>query len=642
MAGSVRLKDHWGEQRLFGRRIIAATVVILLLVSALFARLFYLQVVKHEYFSDLSQGNRIRIEPLPPSRGLILDRNGEPLALNRPAYQLELIREQTPDVEDTLARLVGLELLVKDDATKPADLESFYEENKPPGGLAFEELPRDAQGFVTFGLVLSTVNHHAARSTKTCTGEASDDRYQRVTVDNVTTGQSWSFDVENAWPGTSPPSPGVRIVSGLKARRGDEFRLRVNVGLTGYVPVLGSGVPVVDLNRFYRLPSTGGLDAEGECGRRLGRYEEAGSFGVAPCSSGKTPDLSNTYAIAALGQTGDEAEPRGRDARSTFLVVNHYGGVGAESSTSDLGGLQTVQGVCLTDFDTDPSLPVSLRSVAAAANVRWQDAGLVFAGGRFVGSAPGTKPTERFGDLVFYSLGPEGIVAFDATNRRLGGPVGLYYRKDHWVTRIQADVRGGRLYAGGFHAITNEPFIDVWDLYRVNGGPDEAGQDPRLLLSLKAAWDTNHIAFDEAGTGFLYTWGRSVAGETAHGIVLPIEDPRFVFAGLYRPEVAEPPSDPPTVGPLPTFRPTSAFVPLGVPLRVDPADERDPVKRADDEKVATAAFRIRIALPGDFGETLVAKVQSLRALPAEGLLGVEDVGAGYLHGFELVSGRKPA
>lgn len=526
-----------------------------------------------------------------------------------------------------VGRPVGLELLVKDDATKPADLESFYEENKPPGGLAFEELPRDAQGFVTFGLVLSTVNHHAARSTKTCTGEASDDRYQRVTVDNVTTGQSWSFDVENAWPGTSPPSPGVRIVSGLKARRGDEFRLRVNVGLTGYVPVLGSGVTVVDLNRFYRLPSTGGLDAEGECGRRLGRYEEAGSFGVAPCSSGKTPDLSNTYAIAALGQTGDEAEPRGRDARSTFLVVNHYGGVGAESSTSDLGGLQTVQGVCLTDFDTDPSLPVSLRSVAAAANVRWQDAGLVFAGGRFVGSAPGTKPTERFGDLVFYSLGPEGIVAFDATNRRLGGPVGLYYRKDHWVTRIQADVRGGRLYAGGFHAITNEPFIDVWDLYRVNGGPDEAGQDPRLLLSLKAAWDTNHIAFDEAGTGFLYTWGRSVAGETAHGIVLPIEDPRFVFAGLYRPEVAEPPSDPPTVGPLPTFRPTSAFVPLGVPLRVDPADERDPVKRADDEKVATAAFRIRIALPGDFGETLVAKVQSLRALPAEGLLGVEDVGA---------------
>jgi penicillin-binding protein 2 len=108
MAGSVRLKDHWAEQRLFGRRIIAASIVILLLVGALGARLLYLQVVKHEYYSDLSQGNRIRIEPLPPSRGLIFDRNGDALALNRPAYQLELIREQTPDVEDTLARLVAL------------------------------------------------------------------------------------------------------------------------------------------------------------------------------------------------------------------------------------------------------------------------------------------------------------------------------------------------------------------------------------------------------------------------------------------------------------------------------------------------------------------------------------------------------
>jgi penicillin-binding protein 2 len=115
MARSVRLKDHWAEQRLFARRVLAATVVILLLVAAIGARLYYLQVVRHQHFSDLSQGNRIRIEPLPPSRGLILDRHGEPLALNRPAYQLELIREQTPDVEDTLARLVEIGLLAEGD-----------------------------------------------------------------------------------------------------------------------------------------------------------------------------------------------------------------------------------------------------------------------------------------------------------------------------------------------------------------------------------------------------------------------------------------------------------------------------------------------------------------------------------------------
>ncbi len=115
MPRAVRLKDHWAEQRLFGRRVIAATTVILVCLGALFARLFYLQVVKHDYFSDLSQGNRIRIDPVPPSRGLILDRNGTPLALNRPAYQLEVTREQTPDLPDTLRRLVQLGLLPDED-----------------------------------------------------------------------------------------------------------------------------------------------------------------------------------------------------------------------------------------------------------------------------------------------------------------------------------------------------------------------------------------------------------------------------------------------------------------------------------------------------------------------------------------------
>jgi len=118
MARSVRLKDHWAEQRLFGRRVIAATIVIFLCLGALTARLFFLQVVKHAYFSDLSTGNRIRIDPIPPPRGLIYDRNGVALALNRPAYQLELIREQTPDVDEALAKLVHIGLLAAADVER--------------------------------------------------------------------------------------------------------------------------------------------------------------------------------------------------------------------------------------------------------------------------------------------------------------------------------------------------------------------------------------------------------------------------------------------------------------------------------------------------------------------------------------------
>src|SRR5215203_4095853 len=110
-----RLKDHYAEQRMFGRRVLAATFVIMALLGALTTRLFYLQVLRYDYFTELSQGNRIRIEPIPPPRGLILDRNGTALALNRPAYQLELTREQVPDLDDTLQRLVDLQLLVPEE-----------------------------------------------------------------------------------------------------------------------------------------------------------------------------------------------------------------------------------------------------------------------------------------------------------------------------------------------------------------------------------------------------------------------------------------------------------------------------------------------------------------------------------------------
>src|SRR5271165_6054622 len=86
-------------------------VVIGVLVLALIGRLVFLQVWRHDYYVELSQGNRVRLDPVPASRGLMLDRNGKVLADNEPAYQLELIREQVPDLDDTLRRLAALGLI---------------------------------------------------------------------------------------------------------------------------------------------------------------------------------------------------------------------------------------------------------------------------------------------------------------------------------------------------------------------------------------------------------------------------------------------------------------------------------------------------------------------------------------------------
>ena len=115
MSRSVRIKDHQHEQQLFERRALAAAIIMTLGILAIVGRLVWLQVVKYDYYVQESQGNRIKIEPIPPNRGLILDRNGYPLATNAPSYQLELTREQVPDLDRTLVKLAELGLFTKDD-----------------------------------------------------------------------------------------------------------------------------------------------------------------------------------------------------------------------------------------------------------------------------------------------------------------------------------------------------------------------------------------------------------------------------------------------------------------------------------------------------------------------------------------------
>jgi penicillin-binding protein 2 len=112
---AVRIKDHWREQRLFDQRALVCAAVIGLATIALIVRLFLLQVSRHDYYAELSQGNRVRTEPIPAARGLILDRQGELIAGSQPAYQLELVPEEVPDIDATLAGLVQLSLIRAED-----------------------------------------------------------------------------------------------------------------------------------------------------------------------------------------------------------------------------------------------------------------------------------------------------------------------------------------------------------------------------------------------------------------------------------------------------------------------------------------------------------------------------------------------
>lgn len=108
-------RDYTAESTLFVRRALIAFIIIVILVSILIANLYHLQVVRHEDYQTRSNDNRIKLVPVPPSRGIIYDRNGIPLALNRTFYQLEVIPEKIPNLTELLAQLRDVVDLTDDD-----------------------------------------------------------------------------------------------------------------------------------------------------------------------------------------------------------------------------------------------------------------------------------------------------------------------------------------------------------------------------------------------------------------------------------------------------------------------------------------------------------------------------------------------
>ncbi|RAW97394.1 MULTISPECIES: peptidoglycan DD-transpeptidase MrdA [unclassified Photorhabdus] len=95
-------RDYTAESALFARRALVAFIIILVLTGILIANLYHLQITRHEDYQTRSNENRIKLVPIAPSRGIIYDRNGTPLALNRTIYQLEIIPEKVEHLEQTL------------------------------------------------------------------------------------------------------------------------------------------------------------------------------------------------------------------------------------------------------------------------------------------------------------------------------------------------------------------------------------------------------------------------------------------------------------------------------------------------------------------------------------------------------------
>jgi len=105
------MRREYERYRTFTRRALLLGAGQLSLFGLLAGRLYYLQVTESDRYAGLADENRINLRLIPPERGLIVDRTGRPLAMNRQTYRVYVVPEQTPDLSvtlDALAKVVPL------------------------------------------------------------------------------------------------------------------------------------------------------------------------------------------------------------------------------------------------------------------------------------------------------------------------------------------------------------------------------------------------------------------------------------------------------------------------------------------------------------------------------------------------------
>ena len=101
------LEDRRREQRIVAVRAAVAGVLVIVAMGAIL-RLLHLQVNEFQHFSVLSKDNRVKILPVPPTRGLIYDAKGVVLADNHPSFALVITVELVADLDQTIDELARL------------------------------------------------------------------------------------------------------------------------------------------------------------------------------------------------------------------------------------------------------------------------------------------------------------------------------------------------------------------------------------------------------------------------------------------------------------------------------------------------------------------------------------------------------
>lgn len=119
-----RISNTVLENKIFSSRLVLAFVFIFILTSILILRVYNLQIVNHEYYTEEALGNQMRSIPITPARGKIFDRNGQILATNQLSYRLTLTPEKVKNTAKTLLSLKKIGLI------NDKDIEQFNKNRK--------------------------------------------------------------------------------------------------------------------------------------------------------------------------------------------------------------------------------------------------------------------------------------------------------------------------------------------------------------------------------------------------------------------------------------------------------------------------------------------------------------------------------
>ncbi len=126
----------------FDRRTAVVGALQVTVGALLAGRLAWLAVAQNAKYQLLAESNRVNLSLIPPRRGWILDRNGNPLASNKTDFRVDVIPERLHDKRETISQLsslIGLDEIQVRELEERLDKASGFAPVEVASGLDWEK-----------------------------------------------------------------------------------------------------------------------------------------------------------------------------------------------------------------------------------------------------------------------------------------------------------------------------------------------------------------------------------------------------------------------------------------------------------------------------------------------------------------------